>query len=410
MRGLWENTAPMRKERCIYSMKSSGRLSRSTNSTKPVWAVAILATMIVAPAAGPRTGRRPAEPQSASGDQFDYRFAFKGNVAEAPAEMLCERLFVPVRVNQAKPSLFAIAVATPNSLIQEGTAPTDQGLTQALRALPGLEMKTSGIAASDLSNLSALVGASVHGVFGADVLRHFVLDIDYDRSSVIFHDANGFQYTGKGTVVPLVIRNGVPSVHAKISLPGHGTFEDEFDIQTAYSGSVAISKSYVVAHKLHMGHMKALKFPEAAGSTTIVTRAKFISFGPYSVDNAIVEFPGDHSDVTTPGAMIGNAIWRKFRVILDIPHQRMILESNSSFPNDVDYDKSGVRIEASGPNLETFQVAGVATKSPGSEAGLQTGDIIAGIDNQPAADLTLSEIRAMFRETKDYKLTVLRHD
>jgi hypothetical protein len=366
--------------------------------------------MVITPAVWPGAVRWQTQVTDKSGPQFDYRFAYRGNVAEVPAEMVCERLFVPVRVNQGKPALFAITTASPNSLISEGSAPTDQGLTQAMLALPGLEMKISGIAASDLTSLSNEVGATVHGIFGADVLRHFIVAIDYDRSTVMFYDPNSFEYKGKGTMVPLVIRNGVPSVHAKISLPGHGTFEDEFEIQTAYSGSVAIAHNYVVAHRLKMGHMKAFKFPAAAGSTTLVTRAKDLIFGAYAIDNAIVEFPGDHSDVTTTGAMIGNQIWRKFRVYLDIPHQRMILESNNNYPNDVDYDKSGVRLEASGPNLKTFQVAAVASKSPGSEAGLQAGDVIAGIDNQPAADLTLSEIEAMFHETRDYKLTVVRHD
>lgn len=380
------------------------------NTRRPVLGAFIFAAMVITPTVWPAAVRWQAQVSDKSGEQFDYRFAYRGNVAEVPAEVVCERLFVPVRVNQGKPALFAITTATPNSLISEGTAPTGQGLTQAMLALPGLEIKAAGIAASDLSSLSDQVGATVHGIFGADVLRRFVVAIDYDRSTVMFYDPNSFEYKGKGTMVPLVIRNGVPSVHAKISVPGHGTFEDEFEIQTAYGGSVAIAHNYVVAHHIKMGHMKAFKFPAAAGSTTLVTRAKSITFGPFAIDNAIVEFPGDHSDVTTTGAMIGNQIWRKFRVYLDISHQRMILEANNNYPNDVDYDKSGVRLEASGPNRKTFQVAGVASKSPGSEAGLQAGDVIAGIDNQPAADLTLSEIEAMFHETRDYKLTVLRHD
>jgi PDZ domain len=356
-------------------------------------------------------GRVPA----VDADRLEYRFAFKGNVAEVPAESLCERLFVPVRVNQTRPALFEINTANPNSILYSASSGEDQpqavgNSTVALLDIPGLEMRVTDLATGDTSNISKLVGAAVHGVLGADLLSRFILDIQYDRSSVIFHDANAFNYNGKGTVIPLVVRNGVPSVHAKINIPGHGTFEDEFDIQTGYNGSVAISHSYVVAHRMHMSHMKTLHFPESAGSSMLVTRAKNIIFGPYVVDNAIVEFPSEHSSITTPSAMIGNAILRKFRVILDVPHQRMILESNSTFPNDVEYDKSGVALIASGPNLKTFEVAGVAPHSPGSQAGLQTGDVIAGIDNQPAADLNLSEIQDMFREARDYRITVLRHD
>lgn len=387
---------------------------RSPKQLKAISIAVTFAAMCVATIVWPYSDGRQAQSAESSLQNFEYRFAYRGNAAAVPAEMVCERLFVPVRVNQAKPALFAVDTANANSALYTGSAAqtgvTPSGPVQALLALPGLEMKTSGIAAADLSSVSALVGSPVQGIFGADVLGRFIVEIDYDRSSIIFRDANAFQYGGKGQIVPLVIRNGVPSVHAKISLPGSGAFEDEFDIQTAYSGSVAISHSYIVAHHLHTSHMRAFRYPEAAGSTTLVTRAKAMTFGSFVLDNAIVEFPDEHSSVTTSSAMIGNAILKKFRVILDVPHQRMILESNSSYPNDVDYDKSGVHLVASGANWKTFQVAGVASHSPGSEAGLQTGDIIAGIDNQPAADLSLSEIYSMFRQTHDYKLTVLRHD
>jgi S1-C subfamily serine protease len=53
----------------------------------------------------------------------------------------------------------------------------------------------------------------------------------------------------------------------------------------------------------------------------------------------------------------------------------------------------------------------VTPKSPGAAAGLQKGDVIAGIDNQPAADLTLVDVRSMFADIDhEYKLTVLRGD
>ncbi|HXW17237.1 MAG TPA: PDZ domain-containing protein, partial [Candidatus Acidoferrales bacterium] len=123
-----------------------------------------------------------------------------------------------------------------------------------------------------------------------------------------------------------------------------------------------------------------------------------------------VEFPEPTGTEALPrGAAIGNLIWKKFRVILDLPHQRMIIETNSSYPNNIELDGSGVAVLAKGPNFKTFEVAGVASRSPGSEAGLQKGDIIAGIDNQAAADLTLADVRTMFADyDHDYKLTVLR--
>ncbi|HUJ81366.1 MAG TPA: PDZ domain-containing protein, partial [Candidatus Acidoferrales bacterium] len=93
------------------------------------------------------------------------------------------------------------------------------------------------------------------------------------------------------------------------------------------------------------------------------------------------------------------------------PHQQVILETGANFRSSFDTDMSGIVLVAKGSNLKTFEVAAVAPKTPGSECGLQKGDVIAGIDGQPAADLDLSGVRDMFRQYgHEYHLTVMRGD
>jgi C-terminal processing protease CtpA/Prc len=60
--------------------------------------------------------------------------------------------------------------------------------------------------------------------------------------------------------------------------------------------------------------------------------------------------------------------------------------------------------------LKTFEVAQVRKGTPGADAGIQKGDVIAGIDQDPAADLSLEEIRDLFRRPgHPYKLTIERN-
>ena len=48
--------------------------------------------------------------------------------------------------------------------------------------------------------------------------------------------------------------------------------------------------------------------------------------------------------------------------------------------------------------------------TPGGEAGVQKGDVIAGIDEEAAADLTLASIRSLFRQVgHKYKLLIQRN-
>jgi hypothetical protein len=204
----------------------------------------------------------------------------------------------------------------------------------------------------------------------------------------------------------------LPSVHFKLSIPGQHTFEDEFEMLTEFNGTVSVGKTFVNAHHLRAGKIKGFGYPDDSGGKIVMMRANKVTLGPFTIEKAIVEFPqGKGSFATPPTGAIGNGMWKRFRVFLDYSRKQMILETTTLYNTDFEGDMSGLALRASGANLKTFDVVGVAPKSPGSEAGVQKGDVIAGIDNQPAADLSLPDIEYMFRQLgQEYKLTIVRGD
>ncbi len=71
---------------------------------------------------------------------------------------------------------------------------------------------------------------------------------------------------------------------------------------------------------------------------------------------------------------------------------------------------SGLSIVAKGPGLRTFEIVRVQPGTPGAAAGIHEGDVIAGIDEEPAADITLTSIRELFRQVgHKYKLLIERN-
>jgi len=96
-------------------------------------------------------------------------------------------------------------------------------------------------------------------------------------------------------------------------------------------------------------------------------------------------------------------------VIFDFPHQRIILEPNLQFNHSIDEDMSGLSLVAKGANLKTFEVVQVQPGTPAADAGIRQGDVIAAMDDEAAADLTLSAIRDLFRQVgHEYKLLIDR--
>jgi twitching motility protein PilT len=70
--------------------------------------------------------------------------------------------------------------------------------------------------------------------------------------------------------------------------------------------------------------------------------------------------------------------------------------------------RSGVTLAGDPPDNERFRVMVVAPDMPGAHAGLQRGDAIVEIDQRPAKEFTLEEVRQLFRSDGQRKLTVDR--
>jgi C-terminal processing protease CtpA/Prc len=140
---------------------------------------------------------------------------------------------------------------------------------------------------------------------------------------------------------------------------------------------------------------------------------KEFDMGPYVVAGSIAAFERGNSTANRDSNLageIGGEMLRRFTVTFDYPHQQIILAPGRELRSDDQEDMSGISIVASGPGLKGFEVLQVRSGTPGADAKIQKGDIIAGIDDEAAADLSLAGIRELFREAgHKHKLLIERN-
>jgi PDZ domain-containing protein len=370
----------------------------------------ILCALVLAFAVWPSP---PAQQSSAP-----VRFAFGGNAAEIPAEFLENLVFLPVRINETQPSLFLLdSMAAASSIDPARAAELGlAGLRNPVLKLPGVEFPLAALPATARANFAEQTGRPFQGALGNDFLGSVVVEVDYGRQTVRLYDPGAYKYSGKGVSVPLSFGGGVPLIRTKLSLPGQKAREGEFTIDTTLDAAVMVSEQFAEAHHLFSAHMKTIQASDPqinSGETIALGRAKEIQIGPFQVDSAIVAFSPKGSaagmDKNVAGT-IGGGILRRFVVTFDYAHKQMFLAANPRFADYEEEDKSGLSIVAKGPGLKTFEVLAVQPSTPAGEAGIQKGDIISGIDEEAAADLTLASIRYLFRQIGHrYKLSIERN-
>lgn len=346
------------------------------------------------------------------------RFAFGGNAAEIPAEFLGNLIFVPVDVNKSQPSLFVLDSTAASSSINPARA-ADLGLSNLKDAtlnFPGVDMPFVNFPAIDKPDFSQEVGRPYQGTLGADFFDRVVVEIDYGRQTLRLYDPAAYKYSGNGAIFPLRFDKGTPVIKASFKLAGLKTHDGDFVVSTALDASVLVSDRFSEVHRIFSSHVKTINASDPqieGGATVALGRLTDFQIGRYEIRGPIAAFvhAGANSILDNSRAgVIGGGILRRFTVIFDYAHQQLIFDPNTHFEDYEQEDKSGIAVIAKGPGLLTFEVASVQPGTPGAEAGVLKGDVIAGIDDEPAADLTLASIRALFRQVgHKYKLLIQRN-
>lgn len=355
-------------------------------------------------------------PASLSPDRA--RFAFGGNVAEVPATFSENLVFLPANMNGSAPSLFVVDTSADDTSVDpKRAAELGVGMNQQVALVfPGVMFSFRSL--PELArDLGADTGRQYGGTIGGDVLSRAVIAIDYARDTVRMFDPGTYKYEGHGGVLPLSFTDGMPVIRAKFSTPKGKQMEADFGVDTALIAGIVMSQKFSEAHRLFptKGKISQAYDPQLKGGENVsLFRLRYFKIAGSAAEDPIAEVSSSNiatsKDLKLAG-VIGGGLLQRFNIVLDYAQKKIIFEANSNFKNYDEEDKSGIALIATGTGLKTLQVAHVEPKSPAAEAGIQQGDVIAGIDDEPAADISLASAREMFRDVgHKYKLLIQRGD
>jgi hypothetical protein len=350
-------------------------------------------------------------------DVTSPRFSFGGNASQVPAVFLRNLIFLPVRLNGGKAGLFELDSAAEKSAVDRKMAgdTASNALQYAVLALAGVQLPFVTLPVVSGEDFAQQVGQPYQGTLGKDFFERVVVEVDYHRQTVQLYDPSAFTYSGQGKSFPLTFSGPVPLIHAKFDVPGKHTMSADFAVDTALDSGIIFYRGFTDSARISAAHFKSepASDPEVDGGAKIfLGRLNTFQIGPYALEGIVGDFTQEKTkagaDKNIAGA-IGSNFLRRFTVIFDFPHQRLILEPNIQLNHDTDEDMSGLSIIAKGPNLKVFEVTAVQPGTPAAHAGIVPGDVIAGIGDEAAADLTLSAVRDLFRQVGyQYKVMIDR--
>ncbi|HEX8811619.1 MAG TPA: aspartyl protease family protein [Terracidiphilus sp.] len=378
----------------------------------------ILALFVLAPSHPARAQQTPIAPHP---------------IATIPFVLFHNRVYLPVQVNGKTFEMILDTGAAISGLSQQtasalqlqksGTAT----VTGNGESRPKIELaRNVGFRLGDVELLEKLVGIeqwddlelregkAIAGFLGVNLFRRYVVELDYPNRTLSIFEPENFVYAGPGARVTLIQKHGAALFHAVIQLAGHDPIPSELAIDSGTYSALRLYRPFVEKHHLlqekppgidSYGFGLGGEFSERLG------RVASLKSGALEIKEPVTAFSTSHGGATSGhgyDGTIGGEILSHFRVILDYPDQRVILEPASNFAEPWESDTSGAIFRATDSSLRTISVAHVLDNTPAAAGGLKGGDIISSVNEQKASSLGVDGLRRLFYSPGKYHLEIQR--
>jgi hypothetical protein len=280
-------------------------------------------------------------------------------------------------------------------------------------ALPGVTLRDQKAAIYAMEFMSRRVGRPVAGIIGREFFAAFVVELDFAGQRMHLYDPRTYQYTGKGSSIPLTFEYGHPYAEAVVVLPNDQRVPGRFTLDLGSAFPLMLSERATAEH----GVLKALAASvsiQARGVggpvETVVGRVASVRLGDFTIASPFAAFPqGSQGYITAAGSPgnIGAPVLSRFRVIFDYSRKRMILEPGPRFAEPFDFDMSGLSVQVEGDAFDRFTVSRITPGSPAEAAGFAVGDRIVAVNGEPVAGI--ATLRRMMRQPdRQYDVAVRR--
>ncbi len=307
----------------------------------------------------------------------------------------------------------------------------------------------------DFFDLSSKMGTTIHGIIGYNLLRNFIVKINYKTKRIHFYNPNKYKLKKcrRCEILPMQFYVKKPYIDVEVQLDTIGNKLTKVKMLIDSGGSDAIwlfenSKKNIKTPKLFFNDILG----EGLSGTIYGNRSRIpkLKIGKFEIEAPTVSFLDSIStknarSLKERNGSIGGNILKRFKVWLDYRNNKIMLKKNASFKDDFNYNMSGLDVVYSGKQLvrektlknnvdaynqsaernntisfvtnytykfkPSYKIKTVVPNSPASKAGLKENDVILKINGKSSYSFTLNEIFNKFqeKENKKMKITVKRN-
>ena len=302
----------------------------------------------------------------------------------------------------------------------------------------------------DFFDLSSRMGTTIHGIIGYNLLKNFVVKINYKSKKIDFYNPDSYKYKKckKCEILPIQFYRKKPFVNVKVQLDTVANKLTDVKLLVDSGGSDALW--------LFEDSKKEIKTPnkffndilgEGLSGSIYGNRSRIpmLKIGNFEIEKPTVSFLDTTSTknarkLKNRNGSLGGNVLKRFVVWLDYPNRQIMLRKKGSFTSGFNYNMSGLDIVYNGKQLikeenntlakdafnnkldtkntisfvtnysykfrPSYKIKRVVKNSVADKAGLKAGDLIVSINRKPVYTYTLNEIIHKLQEREHKKIQI----
>lgn len=337
-------------------------------------------------------------------------------------------IIVPISINGSVPLNFAIDTGSPYTIItnlnairhfqlKKGNSVTISGLGKDIMNLEAYLSKNNSIqigkATSETTDivllfeegfdLSSRFGIPIYGILGYDILKDFVVKVNYVQKKITFYNPEYFHSRtrlNKYTIIPLEIRGKKPYLKLDSQI-NNKNVELSLLIDTGSSEALWLFENpenqIVISGPFIEDYLGYGLNGEIHGKKTRIPQ---LNLGKYQLENLTTSFPDSISIANIArinrNGTVGSEVLRRFTTIYDYRNRNLYVKKNKYFKDEYHYNLAGLELYQPFPDLPYLEVAYIRKGSPAYKAGLKKGDAIRLVNEKKISVFRVNQFQEKF--------------
>lgn len=255
------------------------------------------------------------------------------------------------------------------------------------------DLRVEGLSAkaAPIAQLGSFIGLKLDGILGHPFIAKYVIHLKYEEGLAMIYPQEAKLDDGSWRGVSIRFVDNEVLVPFQIQQKGAKAFRSEIKLDTGSTSGLGFSLNFYEEAELEQssGRHRSISGLGAGGTTEVrefvVDRVLFAN-QEYRSQLAGATMAEGGTERRTNAGTVGARFLAQQDLVLDYPHNRILLGPSYDESIGMPVDHSGIWVIEQEGNKVVFQVQG---ETPSERAGLQPGDIIESLNEVASSRLSL---------------------